>query len=192
MKSKSLLVVVASVVVMLAGVVVAAAQGPKPLGPLRAVAVADTGFTYQGQLKSGGATVSGGNYNGASGYGATVGGGYLNRASGTDATVSGGFLNDASGIEATVPSGARNTASGVGSFAAGTRANNNGMAGAFVWGDSSVTTEISATAPNQFLVRVAGGVGINTNTPVSNTLTVGGAGLKVGNAGSPFALVQSG
>jgi hypothetical protein len=51
------------------------------------------------------ATVSGGQYNIASGYSATVGGGDTNTASGYDATIGGGYYNTAWGSYATVPGG---------------------------------------------------------------------------------------
>ncbi len=117
------------------------------------------------------ATVSGGYYNTASGYIATVGGGQANTASGVRATVGGGYINIASGNYATVPGGSFNTALGAYSFAAGRRAKAN-HAGAFVWADST-DADFASTANDQFLIRASGGVGINTSSPIANTLTVG-------------------
>ena len=109
------------------------------------------------------ATVGGGTVNTSGGRAATVGGGEGNVASGDWSTVAGGYNNIASGNEATVGGGSFNLASGADSFAAGfeARATN---AGAFVWADSQNAT-FSSTATNQFLIRAAGGVGINMNNP---------------------------
>ena len=63
------------------------------------------------------ATVSGGQYNIASGYSATVGGGDTNTARGYDATVGGGYYNTASGSFATVPGGHRAKATHYGEMA---------------------------------------------------------------------------
>ncbi|WP_259532799.1 tail fiber domain-containing protein [Halalkaliarchaeum sp. AArc-CO] len=85
------------------------------------------------------ATVAGGASNEASDIATTVGGGSGNKASGFLATVAGGASNEASGTMATIPGGQRNIAAGRSSFAAGryARANHDG---AFVFGDSSMTT----------------------------------------------------
>ncbi len=98
-----------------------------------------------------------------SGNDAVVVGGNANNASAPQSTVGGGLNNLASGSWATVPGGDSNSASGSWSFAAGRRAKaiNNG---AFVWADSQ-DAEFSSTAANQFLIRAAGGVGINKNNP---------------------------
>ncbi len=128
------------------------------------------------------AFVGGGLGNSASGYEAVVGGGQLNTASGVDAfsyftglfytslfgysTVNGGFANTASATGATVPGGAFNTASGDMSFAAGFHAKAV-TSGSFVWADDSSSSSFSSTANYQFLIRAAGGVGINTATPTA-------------------------
>jgi hypothetical protein len=108
------------------------------------------------------ATVGGGDGNTASGFGATVGGGCNNTAA-YSATVGGGSDNTASGYFATVVGGYDNHASGDYSFAAGrqAKANNNGT---FVWADSTGLDFISSHN-DQFLIRAAGNVGINTNDP---------------------------
>lgn len=132
------------------------------------------------------ATVAGGGFNVASGFAATVagGGGYLdeaegnsaagdwsavgggkaNQAAGEFAVVAGGENNQAEGRYAVVPGGLANRAQGQFSFAAGenTLAEHDGT---FVWADASFSGILRSTAPNQFLVRAAGGVGINTDAP---------------------------
>jgi len=122
--------------------------------------------------------VGGGYFNAASAYGAVVGGGYANGAVGTNSivaggesnlasnsvsTVSGGYFNGATGQGATVPGGWANLASGSNSFAAGFVANA-GHSGAFVWSDSSSTTQFGSTVANQFNVRAAGGVRFATTS----------------------------
>ena len=124
-------------------------------------------------------TVGGGWGNRASSDDSTVGGGIQNTASEVGATVGGGFGNMASGFGATVPGGEFNLADGDFSFAAGKSAKAEHR-GTFVWADSTFGDFIS-TVPNQFLIRAAGGVGINTNSPagalhVHGNAVVGGSG----------------
>ncbi len=108
---------------------------------------------------------------------ATVSGGRENIASGDYATVIGGGSDHyaipsvASGKFATVAGGKQNTAAGNYSFAAGRRAKAN-HTGTFVWADST-NDDFSSTAPNQFLIRAGGGVGIGTSAP-SEMLSVAG------------------
>jgi hypothetical protein len=121
-------------------------------------------------------TVSGGEHNqagDAAGTGfdqrfATVAGGSTNTASGDSSAVGGGFANKASGTYSTVPGGLGNVAGGSNSFAAGSEAHalHNGS---FVWEDFTVTTSdiFASTAPNQFLIRARGGVGVGTNSPLT-------------------------
>jgi len=106
---------------------------------------------------------------------ATIGGGQANIIGGTatGATIGGGVLNEARAAGASVPGGSNNIAGGTNSFAAGQRARATNT-GTFVWADSSVTNEFGSTSNNQFLIRATGGVGINTNNPGSNALSVGG------------------
>jgi hypothetical protein len=53
--------------------------------------------------------------------------------------------------------------------------------GCFVWEDDSTPSlYFTSTAPNQFLVQSAGGVGINTASPHANMLTVGTANSAYG------------
>jgi trimeric autotransporter adhesin len=173
---------------------------------------ATVGGGYSNNASGGAATVGGGDTNNASAYAATVGGGRYNIASGIGAfvggggydgtnigsnqatgnvsTIGGGFGNIASGKYAAIPGGYRNTATMTDTFAAGYRANAIHQ-GAFVWADST-NASFPSTGNDQFLVRANGGVGINTNSPTTNTLTVGGNGLKVGATGTTLALVQSG
>jgi len=148
-------------------------------------------------------TVSGGQSNTASGVHSTVGGGFLNTASGNPSTVGGGQLNTASGVHSTVgggsnsmasgqwstvPGGRLNQAGGNSSFAAGTRAkvrdeaaagDADGDEGTFVWADST-GSDFTSTGPDQFLIRAAGGVGINTNSPNGTLHVQSGLNLNVG------------
>ena len=107
--------------------------------------------------------IGGGANNRASELAATVAGGNTNIASGFRSTVGGGFNNVASNFDATVPGGISNTASGDTAFAAGNRAKAV-HDGAFVWADTQ-SADFTSTASNQFLIRAAGGVGINKNNP---------------------------
>ena len=102
-------------------------------------------------------SVAGGSLNDASGFESTVAGGGANLASGDDSSVAGGNENAARGLAATVAGGFQNTASGRGSFAAGQHANTNNHPGSFVWGDNSTTTDVTASADNQFVARATGG-----------------------------------
>jgi hypothetical protein len=104
----------------------------------------------------------------------TIGGGFNNitgnfddpfQAQGEFATIGGGSDNLARGLASTVPGGAFNSANGSYSLAAGRRAKavNDGT---FIWADAT-NADFNSTGSNQFLVRAAGGVGINTNSPRS-------------------------
>ncbi|NLE61504.1 MAG: hypothetical protein GX616_24395, partial [Planctomycetes bacterium] len=125
-------------------------------------------------MNSGWSTVAGGTHNIAGGMYSVVSGGIQNTASGDIATAVGGYGNTASGYLGTTLGGTYNTAQGQNSTAAGSyaRALHDGC---FVWGDASVPfmTWFDSTDPNQFLIRAAGGVGINTTSPTS-ALTVQG------------------
>ena len=120
--------------------------------------------------------------------GATIGGGLYNTATGASATICGGYRNTASGGEATVGGGSFNQAGGDTSFAAGHLAivrdatatpgctsGSCGDYGTFVWADSTAANFIS-TKPNQFLIRAAGNVGVNTNQPAATLDVSHGAG----------------
>ena len=125
-------------------------------------------------MNSAWSTVAGGTHNLAGGMYSVVSGGIQNIANGGIATAVGGYGNTASGYLGTTLGGTYNTAQGKNSTAAGSyaRALHDGC---FVWGDASVPflTWFDSTNPNQFLIRAAGGVGINTTSP-SSPLTVQG------------------
>jgi hypothetical protein len=125
------------------------------------------------------ATVSGGEGNIANAFHATVGGGWQNTATGHYAMVGGGWQNTAGGDYATVGGGFSNTAT-TNAFAAGTQAKATNS-GAFVWSDNSSENDFGSTANNQFLIRAAGGLGINTNNPGTNALSVAGSASISGN-----------
>ena len=124
---------------------------------------------------------------------ATVSGGLNNSATNAGAVVGGGSDNTASGMNAAVPGGALNQAGGEFSLAAGRRAKVRdavqsgapaGDRGTFVWADAT-DADFTSTAPNQFLLRAGGGVGINTSAPasaldVNGTATVTGFRLPTG------------
>jgi trimeric autotransporter adhesin len=138
-----------------------------------------------GKATGGVSVVAGGDRNTASGLYGAVGGGNSNTASGNTAVVGGGSFNVANGAFATIPGGTNNLAGGTASFAAGTNAvvrdasqsgDFNGDEGTFIWADSQFVGGFVSTGPHQFLVRAAGGVGINTNAPVPGGLTVAAPG----------------
>ena len=142
------------------------------------------------------ATVSGGGQgNRARSIGSTVSGGLINTASGIASVVSGGSDNTASGRFSSVGGGANNCAGGRLSWAGGRsakvrpgsgpsdpgkgcanveQAGSSGDAGTFVWADSSPVPFVS-TGSDQFLIRAAGGVGINTNDPETSLHVRGGS-----------------
>lgn len=121
-------------------------------------------------------TVGGGDGNTASGQESIVGGGVRNTASGAFSAIGGGANNIADGYFAVVAGGLSNHAAGELSFAAGRQAIASHQ-GSFVWADYQ-GTDFQSTASNQFLVRAAGGVGINTNAP-HEALTIGGNGSTI-------------
>lgn len=148
-------------------------------------------------------TVAGGKENEATGSAAAIGGGRQNVASGSRATVSGGFANTASGIDSAIAGGTGNVANGDYSFVAGGSNNKSGGAnsfaggfgavvrddaatgdfdgdeGTFVWGGADFLSFFTSTGPDQFLIRAAGGVGINTNDPDVGLEINGGTELSV-------------
>ena len=139
-------------------------------------------------------TVGGGTLNVASGENSTVGGGRANTASGEDSTIGGGRGNIASGPKSVVPGGVYNTASGDFSFAAGRKAKASHLA-TFVWADST-DADFASTGNSQFLVRAAGGVGINKNNPgtaldVNGTATMTGFSMPTG-ASAGYVLTSNG
>jgi hypothetical protein len=80
--------------------------------------------------------------------------------------IGGGRNNRASGLAATVSGGVGNLAAGDYSFAAGYQAQAK-HEGSFVWADHEAGQDFESTAPDQFLVRASGGVGIGTNEPMA-------------------------
>jgi hypothetical protein len=142
------------------------------------------------------AVIAGGHYNRIDDYddASAIGGGYTNYI-GYDSefsTIAGGFSNSIgqdsysafiggggrNAIEsfqeyATIPGGYSNSATGNYSFAAGQQAQALDQ-GAFVWADSQ-NAAFASTANDQFLIRAAGGVGINTNNPNGAALYVNGS-----------------
>lgn len=97
--------------------------------------------------------------------GAVIGGGMHHRIlpGATLGVIGGGYANTNGAPYAVVPGGYYNAALGTNSFAAGRRAKAN-HDGTFVWADFR-NADFGSTASNQFLIRAANGVGINTNNP---------------------------
>lgn len=94
-----------------------------------------------------------------------IAGGAVNHVDGFYGFIGAGYGNTASGTDSTVPGGLLNVANGFGSFAAGNRAQAL-HDGTFVWADSQ-GIPFASTAPDQFLIRAAGGVGVGTTNPVA-------------------------
>jgi hypothetical protein len=119
----------------------------------------------------------------------TIAGGSGNRIlnSANYSVIGGGLQNTNTDEFSTIPGGYLNVAGNL-SFAAGYRAKALN-AGTFVWSDSQ-ETNFTSTANNQFLVRAAGGVGINTNNPAA-TLDVNGT-FRVGAGTTIFKNLQGG
>jgi hypothetical protein len=114
------------------------------------------------------AVILGGRRNEATGLLSTSGGGGYNFARGQYSVIGGGGgpesfdSNAALGDYATVPGGRRNIAGGDYSFAGGFGAHAE-HGGSFVWGGS---TGASSSAPEQFIIKASGGVGIMTSNPL--------------------------
>ena len=121
------------------------------------------------------ATVAGGESNtidSRASYGTISGGfGDIVLANARYGAVGGGYVNLVSGSYGTIPGGFRNSAT-TNCFAAGYRAKAN-HTGSFVWADSQAA-DFTTTGANQFLIRAAGGVGINTAPAPGATLDVAG------------------
>lgn len=132
--------------------------------------------------------VGGGVSNQAAGFASSVAGGNSNQASGSYSSVVGGSGNSAGGTFSSTGSGAGNSAGGDWSYAAGFNATARNAAAAgspancgsnntcgdfltFVWSDGTLFT---STGAQQFLVKSGGGIGLNTNAPIANKLTVAG------------------
>ena len=100
--------------------------------------------------------------------------GYGTIASGKASTVFGGYRNRAIGSYSAVMGGLFNQANADYSFAAGHEAVAQ-TPGSFVWADYTPTSNVSSfisSAPNQFLIRANGGVGIGTTLTAGAALTV--------------------
>ncbi len=124
---------------------------------------------FVGGFIGGGGTAA--NPNRVGGDHAAILGGLGNTASGQAATAL-GFGSKASGV-ASVAMGFESRAAGNGAVALGQQGqamHNN----TFVFSDAQDGAFFASTAPNQFLVRAAGGVGINTATPNGAALAVNG------------------
>lgn len=113
---------------------------------------------------------------------AVIAGGFSNAilAGGVGGAIGGGYSNEVSGARGTVPGGIYNEAAGANSLAAGFYAAAVDD-GSFVWSDTSSTKVFESTGKNQFLIRAAGGVGINTNNPGTYALVVNGTTKITGN-----------
>jgi hypothetical protein len=92
-----------------------------------------------------------------------VAGGYNNQAYAGYSAVGGGANNSVSGLYSVIPGGNNNQVLSDSSFAAGNRAKANHY-GSFVWADGQ-DADFASGGVNQFIIRAAGGVGINTNQP---------------------------
>jgi len=141
--------------------------------------------------------VGGGSGNRALGSSSTIAGGQSNIANGFGSAVAGGSGNTAGTTYSFVSGGSGNCAGAPDSWAGGTGAkvrpgttsgspggpctgisapSSAGDRGTFSWADSQ-SGSFTSTGPNQFLIRSAGGMAINSNTPSVNTdLTLGGSG----------------
>ncbi len=148
-------------------------------------------------------TVAGGYINVAMASLSVVSGGQINRARSESSAVAGGSFNVAAGRYAFVSGGRNSCAGGDYSWAGGRQAKvrpgtnppeggacfgltypgGEGDRGTFVWADSTEGNFVS-TGSNQFLVRAAGGMGINTNQPEAD-LHVAGDGDVLLEGGSP-------
>jgi hypothetical protein len=143
--------------------------------------------TFQAAVSIGGIF---GQPNSASNLASIAVGGALNTASGYVSSVCGGLENSALGVFSATLGGYLNTAGGDRSMALGTNAivrdvvatgepaacsgpSTCGDEGTFVWADSTLAPFVS-TGPNQFLIRAAGGVGINTGSPPAGQVAIAG------------------
>ena len=120
--------------------------------------------------------VAGGQVNTAGGDNSSIAGGVQNTASGSLSFVAGGQINTAGGQYSAVAGGQHNVLGGTGSFAAGEYTSDGSHAGVFLWGDNSTTTVMSATGPNQFLMRATNGITFYTNPALTTGVTVASGG----------------
>lgn len=131
---------------------------------------------YYNRINSGAAraVIAGGVSNQIDGGNSTIAGGLQNRIVGWSSLIAGGAFNIASNNYSAVLGGYNNQAVGYNTLAAGWMARA-AHDGSFVWADpDSVFGYFSTTSTNQFLIRARGGVGINTNGPFTDALTVNG------------------
>ena len=158
----------------------AVSGGQQNLAGGRHAAVSGGGWNTASGISSfiggGGDTFGGPWPNTASGNWSAILGGWNGTASGYSSVVGGGGNNTASGTYSVVPGGSLNEATGANSLAAGyfAKALHDG---AFVWADQS-GGNFASTAANQFSVRAAGGVRLQTPSVAitGDYLTVAGAG----------------
>jgi len=168
-----------------------AAQDGSTIGGGRDNTANNTHATIGGGLSNFAAGISStiaGGENGTASLGGAIGGGDTNTAFGAYSAIAGGRQGVARGDYAAVPGGFQNCAGGTASFAAGFNAkvrapngqldttctissgDGNGDEGTFMWSDrSDLDNGFVSTGPNQFLVRAAGGVGIN-GAPVADNV----------------------
>ncbi len=109
----------------------------------------------------------------ASAWGATAMG--ISSSAGGIASLAVGSSSNASG-DYSLALGTNAVASGDYSTVLGQQASSDGFSGSFVYGDRSTSTQLRATAQNQFLVRAAGGVDLHTSADLSSGLHLGGGG----------------
>jgi len=128
-------------------------------------------------------TIGGGLFNTIqnSAFAAVIGGGQQNTIEtfANDSAIGGGSENEiANDVKfAVIPGGFGNACDADYTFAAGRQAFAVDQ-GAFVWADSQ-STPFSSTAPDQFLIRAEGGVGIGTGSPQAPLHVVGGTNQTV-------------
>ena len=144
------------------------------------------------------ALITGGYSNQASGTYAAILGGSENSITGQRTIILGGHRNTAAGFYGAALGGQSNSVSASYGLTLGGLANNvsaaatGGVAaghnatashrGVFVWASYDTNgSAFSSTGTNQFLIRAAGGVGINTNNPGTNALSVRGSASISGN-----------
>lgn len=161
-------------------------------------AASSTGATVAGGLLNAASAfhsaVGGGLENIAAADWSSVSGGWGNVAAGVYSFVGNGNSNGAYGGGSSVPGGIENCAGGTTSFAGGYRARvrpesssptddgcNNvpgtggagGDSGTFVWAGVFGGVPFTSTGSSQFLVLAPGGVGFNTNSPITDFDVVG-------------------
>ena len=143
---------------------------------------ASVGGGFDNRANGADATVAGGGFNRATGQGSSVLGGASNGALGDFSAVTGGNLNCA-GADFSWAGGFRakvRPAAGAGTQAGGCfnvpEGGPGGDHGSFVWsGGNTDLSDFVSSGPNQFLVRAAGGFGLNTNQPRATLHVADGA-----------------